>query len=177
MSAIDTFNHAHVGNFFNIPIYWIFEENSLSRLTDNSNDKNIIIDQSFLSIGGGSGEHPALIFQNDAVIFQFLKNIQEIPKPNEKSNSSHIFHYDIFIKSEHIQELFYNEYAYWNIDQNQWPLESFIDVYKKLNRIQKSSTPLTERIQNVLAMFIIYEMPLDHCLKNQELISIAKMIR
>ena len=71
----------------------------------------------------------------------------------------------------------YQQYGYWNIDQNQWPLESFIDIYKKLNRIQKSSILLTERIQNVLAMFIIYEMPLDHCLKNQELIAISKMIR
>ena len=26
MSAIDTFNHVHVGMFCNLPVYWILEE-------------------------------------------------------------------------------------------------------------------------------------------------------
>ena len=35
MSAIDTFNHVHVGMFCDLPVYWILEEEKLENLTDD----------------------------------------------------------------------------------------------------------------------------------------------
>lgn len=64
MSAIDTLTHAHVGYFCDIPIYWVFEEGKLGHLTDHNDDYDKVINQYYLSIGGGSGEHPALIISN-----------------------------------------------------------------------------------------------------------------
>ena len=177
MSAVDTMNNVHVGNFFNIPIYWIIESKKLSSLTDNDVDDNLTIDQYSLSIGGGSGEHPALVLNNDAIIFKFLTNIKDIPAPNKDSNEVDIFNYDVFTKVENIQNKFHKEYFYWTIDQNQWPLDSFVEVHRKFNRIQKNSFSLSEKIENTLAMFIIYEMPLEHCLKNKDILEVAKMIR
>jgi hypothetical protein len=64
---------------------------------------------------------------------------------------------------------------YWRIDQNEWPLETFIWVNKQFD--DDSEVSLLDKISHAMALFIIYEMPLEACLKDQRIIELAKMIR
>lgn len=175
MSAIDTMNHAHVGNFFGLPIYWVLDESPLDYLTDEKDDESKVINKKFLSIGGGSGEHPALIINNDAVVYRFLTNIEE------ECNLSEDFDIKLAKLTEEIQEKSYeDEYfqslLYWNIDQNQWPLETFVKINENFKRFETEDV-LVGKIQDAFALFIIYELPLEDCIVDEKLLEIAKMIR
>lgn len=177
MSAIDTLNHAHVGNFCGIPIYWVIEEGRLESLTNRVEDRDKIINKNYLSIGGGSGEHQALIVNNDALVYQFLGNFvdsETLPEGFEK---------ELVEFAEKIQDRFLEEndeyiefLQYWDIDQNQWPLETFVSVNNSFKNIELSDF-LAGKIKDALALFIIYEMPIEHCLKDSNLVEIAKKLR
>ncbi len=180
MSAIDSYTHAHVGNFFGLPIYWVFEESKLSGLTYSSEDE--VINKYFLSIGGGGGEHPALILNNDAVLLNFIrKNVQEIEEPEIMSSEEDSYDYKMYCMAEQISDRYLRddnleEIYYWVMDTNQWPLETFIrinDESKKYN----TEDDLENKIMNAVALFIIYEMPIDDCIKDEELRAFAKMYR
>jgi hypothetical protein len=181
MSAIDTFEHAHVGYFFSLPIYWVLNNttnNKLENLTDSEQDKNKIIDQFSLSIGGGSGEHPALIFNNDAVLFQFLLDINEIDMYSNNVSASDIIDQCLYklvhkVKDEYSYK---DEIACWSIDQNQWPLETFIEISKKWNKLAPQED-LAQSMIKAVALFIINEMPLEQCLKDKNIIEFAKVYR
>lgn len=186
MSAIDSFEHAHVGKFFGLPIYWVLNEshnNQLSHLTDCSSDDGVIIDQYSLSVGGGSGEHPALIFNNDAAIFHFLLNLEEVNPPTPNATNQELLDYKIYQLAQeienkyydrkHEQENDYDEICYWTIDQNQWPLETFIGVAKKWGS-SNDNTTIAENMIQAIALFIINEMPLKECIKDKDLVEFAK---
>lgn len=189
MSAIDSFEHAHVGNFFNLPIYWVLNENytnQLSNLTDKTQDDDEVIDQYSLSIGGGSGEHPALILNNDAVVFQFLQNVDEVKEPKHGATSHEVIDYQMYQLIQKVEDKYYdkpNKYqnthdiCYWSIDQNQWPLETFININKKWGESKYQENGLSKNIIKAIALFIIKEMPLSACLKDADLIELAKMYR
>ncbi len=180
MSAIDSYTHAHVANFFNLPVYWVLEENKLSGLT-YSNEEDMI-NKCFLSIGGGSGEHPALIIKNDAVIFQFMKNnIQEVLEPDLMGSEEEMFDYNLYNLSEKIIDKYMKDEAseelyYWSIDNNQWPLETFIDIDDKLKKYDINGS-LESKIINTVALFIIHEMPLKECIQDDDLVVFAEMYR
>lgn len=186
MSAIDTFTHAHVANFFHLPVYWVFEEGELSHLTDKMVDDGKKINQYFLSIGGGSGEHPALIIDNDAVLFKFFSNIEEIEQPDMLASEEEQFDYKMYQLVESIRDKYedkankyqnVDEYmCYWTIDQNQWPLETFIRIHEK-TKDNKNKDNVAKKIMDAAALFIIYEMPLEHCIKDEQLIEFAKMYK
>ncbi len=159
MSAIDSYTHAHVGNFFGLPIYWVFEESKLSGLTYSSEDE--VINKYFLSIGGGGGEHPALILNNDAVLLNFIrKNVQEIEEPEIMSSEEDSYDYKMYCMAEQISDRYLRddnleEIYYWVMDTNQWPLETFIrinDESKKYN----TEDDLENKIMNAVALFINY---------------------
>ncbi len=177
MSAIDSLTHAHVGKFFNLPIYWVFEEGKLGSLTDWDEDYKKTINKYYLSIGGGSGEHPALIINNDAVILNLLGEMVDV---NTVLPGGYDFR-TIAIAKQIEDRYFESEDNYikdiyaWNLDQNQWPLETFVKFSEKFGN--KDSISLADKIQHAIALFIIYEMPIEYCLKDSQLIEVAKMIR
>ena len=155
MSIIDSYDHAHVAQFFDLPIYWVLEETTQADLTGRDEPLNM----NYLCIGGGGGEHPALVVNNDEVVFRLLKELDT----EENSDLSRL-----------IDDL-YHKYDYGRsiIDQNDWPLESFIRIADKFN---KSKIQLTDKIIYAIALFIIYEMPLEYCLKDSKLVEASKMI-
>lgn len=181
MSAIDTLEHAHVKNFFGIPVYWVLQDEKLSKLIDNASEDKII-NQFYLSVGGGSGEHSALILNNDAVILNFLKNINEPVGSNAIDRK-------IFALNEKIDEHYMSEELSdingatsmnlfrWQFDQNQWPLETFIEIHREMSKIHTITTYLQETMMDAFAMLIIYNMPLKHCLHDPDLIEIATLIK
>lgn len=180
MSAIDTMNHAHVANFFKLPVYWVFEENDMFYLTGSPEDDNKKINQYFLTIGGGSGEHPALIINNDAVLVNFLYNVEEVEQPNENSSETDEFDYEMYKLSEELIDFYQSvdeHIGYGILNKNQWPLDTFVRIAKEFEKESKNDEDLESKIINAVALFIINEMPLEYCIKDKKLIEFAKMYR
>jgi hypothetical protein len=175
MSSIDTLEHAHVAKFFGLPIYWVLEEKPLSYLIDIDDDTTEVINQYYLSIGGGSGEHPALVIKNDAVVYQLIRKLVDLEEVVDGSYDHQLISYAEQLQEQMItdDELYY--LRYWRIDQNEWPLETFIRVNKQFD--DELEVPLVDKISHAIALFIIYEMPLEVCLKDKRIIEFAKMIR
>jgi hypothetical protein len=174
MSSIDSLEHTHVAKFFGLPIYWVLEEKPLSYLIDIDDDTTEVINQYYLSIGGGGGEHPALVIKNDAVVYQLIRKLVDLEDVDDSS-----FDHQLISYAEHLQEqMITDDVIYglrnWRIDQNEWPLETFIMVKKQFD---DSKVSLVDKISHAMALFIIYEMPLEACLKDQRIIELAKMIR
>lgn len=175
MSSIDTFEHAHVAKFFDLPIYWVLEESSLDTLTDRVDDCEFVINKHYLSIGGGSGEHPALIIQNDAVVYNLIRKLADLEDVEPDSYDFKLVEFAERLQEKMITDDELYTLRWWRIDQNEWPLETFIRINSLFG--DKSTLPLADKICHAMAMFIIYEMPLEDCLKNPDIIEIAKMIR
>lgn len=175
MSSIDTLEHAHVAKFFGLPIYWVLEEKSLSYLIDIDDDTTEVINQYYLSIGGGGGEHPALIIKNDAVVYQLIRKLVDIEDVDDGSYDHQLISYAEQLQEQMITDDVIYGLRNWRIDQNEWPLETFIRVNKQFD--DDSEVPLVDKISHAIALFIIYEMPLEACLKDQRIIELAKMIR
>lgn len=175
MSSIDSLEHAHVAKFFGLPIYWVLEEKPLSYLIDIDEDTTEVINQYYLSIGGGSGEHPALIIKNDAVVYQLIRKLVDIEDVVDGSYDHELISYAEQLQEQMITDDELYNLRYWRIDQNEWPLETFIRVNKQFD--DELEVPLVDKISHAIALFIIYEMPLEVCLKDQRIIELAKMIR
>jgi hypothetical protein len=175
MSSIDSLEHTHVAKFFGLPIYWVLEEKPLSYLIDIDDDTTEVINQYYLSIGGGSGEHPALVIKNDAVVYQLIRKLVDLEDVVEGSYDHELISYAERLQEQMITDDELYNLRHWRIDQNEWPLETFIRVNKQFD--DDSEFPLVDKISHAIALFIIYEMPLEVCLKDQRIIELAKMIR
>lgn len=187
MSAIDTFSYVHVADFFQLPVYWVTEPRGLINLTDNDADSGKVMNQYHLSIGGGSGEHPALIINNDAALLRFLRNVEYIEPPAENASEPNMFDYQMSQLSNSITDKYFDnknnfenineEICHWKIDQNQWPLETFVRLDKQFKDLTKSKEYLETKITEAVALFIINEMPLENCIQDPQLIEFAKMVK
>lgn len=178
MSSIDTLDHAHVGKFFGLPIYWVLEEKPLHFLTDCDDWRDAeVINQHCLSIGGGGGEHPALIINNDAVVFNLTREFTDVNKVDPNSYDHALISFSDKLWDECIRGDSYLHFhlSRWGVNQNEWPLETFIRVHKEFN--DDSGVSLLDKICHAMALFIVYEMPIEVCLKDQRIIELAKMIR
>jgi hypothetical protein len=175
MSSIDTLEHAHVAKFFGLPIYWVLEEKPLSYLIDIDDDTTEVINQYYLSIGGGSGEHPALVIKNDAVVYQLIRKLVDLEDVDDGSYDHELISYAEQLQEQMITDDELYNLRHWRIDQNEWPLETFIRVNKQFD--DDSEVTLVNKISHAIALFIIYEMPIEVCLKDQRIIELAKMIR
>jgi hypothetical protein len=175
MSSIDSLEHAHVAKFFGLPIYWVLEEKPLSYLIDIDDDTTEVINQYYLSIGGGSGEHPALVIKNDAVVYQLIRKLVDLEDVDDSSFDHQLISYAEQLQEQMVADDELYNLRHWHIDQNEWPLETFIRVNKQFD--DELEVPLVDKISHAIALFIIYEMPLEACLKDQRIIELAKMIR
>ena len=175
MSSIDSLEHTHVAKFFGLPIYWVLEEKPLCYLIDIDDDTTEVINQYYLSIGGGSGEHPALVIKNDAVVYQLIRKLVDLEDVDDGSYDHELISYAEQLQEQMITDDELYNLRYWRIDQNEWPLETFIRVNKQFD--DDSEVSLLDKISHAMALFIIYEMPLEACLKDQRIIELAKMIR
>lgn len=177
MSAIDSLTHYHVGNFFGIPVYWVIEESKLSMITDiDYEDGYDAINKNFLCIGGGRGEHPALIVNNDAIIFNFLQR-NEVDVTKQPRGCFVDYNFDLKVSKlvEKILERYpdNSEMLDWKagIDTNQWPLKTFIRIAKEYEEKLSNNDTLESRIIDSIALFLIYEMPLDHyCIVDDDIL-------
>lgn len=65
MSEIDQYNHTHVGYFCNLPLYRIYED------TGPKASDEFVAAAGDLILGGGSGEHPAMVITNHDFLVNF----------------------------------------------------------------------------------------------------------
>lgn len=81
MSHIDSFKHQFVGKFGYLPVYLALEDI----------DGDFICSKHQLVLGGGSGEHPALVLANpDAAVARFIDNqIDHLDLTREEKNIWH----------------------------------------------------------------------------------------
>jgi|GEM_PF-5741411 len=114
MSDIDTCKHLRLGLFLGIPLYEILQDTDALHSVNNQDHLNLpkhhekaFVAKGSLALGGGSGEHPALIFHNPTYcVARYLIDIL----PTDSANSDH----ELVAKSCCIQEdLQTLEYCKW----------------------------------------------------------------
>lgn len=183
MSAVDCIDHVHLGYFNNkIGIYWPLREDKLSDVTDNKDESNIFLSPYNLLVGGGSGEHPSLYVINDAAVLHFfcrgyLFNYLTIPEESWKIKDKDIETF--FKKLERVSSDYSLEYTqrnrwYWNINQNHWPLETFVEISHVCEKVglkyphKDVETKMNKVLTDIFAAIIIEKMPLQ-AIQDQDL--------
>lgn len=141
MSAIDMVDHVHVADFYGIPVYWINGKIFRRDLT-NANSLQVL-DNQYISIGGGSGEHPALIINLEAAIESILTDIDY-----DYSNTEKYF-----------------------IDMNDWTYEDFKIIESQMPDVKYKFSKLIKRIVGSVGIFAINELPCETFIKNKEIYS------
>lgn len=179
MSAIDCLDHVHAANFLGMPVYWIIEERAMSTITDFQSDDNRIVNKNFISLGGGSGEHAALIINIDGALFNLLSVIDTerlissgLSVSDEKLANQIDNYYDLKCDDERMMSLEY-------FDNNHWPAMAFVRMYEGIKNFYTSDMKnegLEKQINCAVAMLILSKFPLNHCIVDEELREIMQKI-
>lgn len=164
MSAIDYFINVHVGTFCNrFPIYWLNETGVANDLTDNVLD-DWAIGVNTLSVGGGSGEHPALLIDCDVAVLEVFSLVKE------RDDWSGISDYLSDMLFERVDRRYL-------IDLNHWPISSWVEVS---NAICLDNPKLGQKYDSyilfILGMFVIHELP-DVCIADARVREFARIMR
>lgn len=194
MSAIDCIDHVHIGYFDErIAIYWPLFKDILSKVTDSESDEKTEISPYTLLLGGGSGEHPAMHFNNDAVVFHlfckgFLFNNNKMPDEKEEIDQSEKKEVRLFLEKiiETTDRYFLNNkenIAYWNFDQNHWPVETFVEIYKSFKNIGLFDIEESDHqylfnfvLKDLVGAIIANKMPLS-AIENEDLKELVVLFR
>jgi hypothetical protein len=114
MSYIDTFDHELVGFFGGIPVYHPLEEVVRASVTEFATSSSHLI------LGGGDGEHPAIIFTDlKMVVLKFLQILDGHLSAFDSISSSSRHLLDNFVEDE--QCLYFPG----------WGLEHYHNFYKR----------------------------------------------
>lgn len=179
MSAIDCLDHVHAATFFGMPVYWIIEERPMSTITDFESDNNRNVNKNYVSLGGGSGEHPALIINIDGALFNLLSVIDTdelisngLNEADEKLANQIDDYYHRNYDDERMMNLEY-------FDNNHWPAMTFVRMYEGIKNFYTSdmkNEELERQINCAVAMLILNTFPLSHCIVDTELREIMQKI-
>lgn len=172
MSDIDAIQNVHVADLkINISVYWPLENVRMNKIVRNTEGK--MLTPEHLLVGGGAGEHPALVIYSDAVVLQALiynsffdepesfeghdPDVVEFFKQNERLHDK--YSYDIFDAIR----------GSWSMNTNNWPLLTwgyFVEELKKDNLLLEDNP---ERVMmDMFAAFIINKMPVE-CLMDKDI--------
>lgn len=177
MSAIDTTSNVHCGNFNDIPLYWCPEGGDLHQLVEDA-PEDAVIKKSHLFIGGGSGEHPALLLNINKCIrsaISFLIDCQEATykSSNASLESIHEKIDRLIFDDETADETLDGAYAF-DINIGQWYYEDLklADEYmaSKVKDENFNVLQLEERIMVAIGVFALGEFQ-DYCMfcENEQL--------
>lgn len=190
MSAIDRFKNVHVGQFHGIAVYWLDEIVDKNHLLENYDPKEFVpvdefmgrveketidpIGKGHLLIGGGSGEHPVLIINNDAAVLKVLQDLEDF---KDSSSSTEQINYVDKVEAI-LDDMFYSndKLWYWKFDANQWNIEDFVASYEELNKydVLDSRCLYNDTVLKIIGVFILRYLPLDVCLTNEKIKKLAK---
>lgn len=144
MSAIDCGNVVHVADYYDISTYWPVEEQDREGVTGLPHDKGKVLTMNDIVIGGGSGEHPAMVINIDYAI-SILASIED----NK-----------YFCVDGHV-------------DKGSWSVPDLMNLYQKMG-INEDSASFECTILMNIATFVIAELPLDECIVNPEVLQYAQ---
>lgn len=184
MSDIDAVQNVHVAKFKgNINVYWPMENVSMDKVVRNTEGKTLTPEH--ILLGGGAGEHPALVIYSDAVVLQTL--IYDSLFYDLKSSDGHNPDVVAFFKKN---EKLHDKYSYgienplfdairggWSMNTNQWPLLSWASFIDDLDKDDLLSEDTPERVMiDMLGVFILEQMPLV-CLVDNDIREMAELYR
>lgn len=177
MSAIDTVDHVHAANMFGMPVYWIIEKCTMGSVTDFHDDENYEMDKNYVSLGGGGGEHPALIMTIDGALLNLLSliDIDELMAQDlSKSDMDLLQKIDSFYEKTMDDDIDMD-----NMNKNHWPAMAFVNMYLKMEKVyvnEMKDKSLEKKMNCALAMFVLNYMPLEHCIEDNDLRHIAQKL-
>lgn len=169
MSDIDSIQNVHVANFKgDIAMYWPMENAPMEKVVRNAGNKTLTPEH--ILIGGGAGEHPALVIYNDAAVLQALIYDSFVEEP-ESLEGLHPNVVDFFKQ----KNIVHDKYSYdiqnplfdairgnWRIDTNQWQLKTWFYFVEQLDKDSLLYEDQPERVMiDMLAAFIIEKMPIE----------------
>ena len=89
MSDIDLIKHYRLGQFLEIPIYQCLEDGSRLGCDDQPPQPSLVCEKGYLCIGGGSGEHPAIVIKSvEYCVSRFLMYEHDVDTKDIKSAAS-----------------------------------------------------------------------------------------
>lgn len=144
MSAIDCGNVVHVAEYYDIALYWPIEENDREGVTGLPYDHGKVLTMNDIVIGGGSGEHPAMVINIDYAI-STLASIED---------------------NKYFR-------VYGHVDKGSWSVPDLMDLYQKMD-INENSDSFECTILLNIASFVIAELPLEECIVNKEVLQYAQ---
>jgi len=165
VSAIDRFDHVHVANWYGIPVYWPQEVFMSSDVTDEKQGE-YQIDEHVLAVGGGSGEHPALILDVDECVRQWMHTLKlALNFEAGRADLGPFDHPDVPLATldNYFNEFYGHGLHRWGMNLNEWPLETFIRIHEERQRVRHGDEmlgmPLEKYIMVQFGMFIAEFMP------------------
>lgn len=191
MSAVDCINHVHLGYFNNtIGVYWpLFNESKLSKVTDNKDEDDVPLSPHKLLIGGGSGEHPAMHVINDAAVLHFFcLGYLFYDIPDEDTNFTEDENVcEFFKKLQNVCDEYSKRYTekdrwYWTINQNHWPLETFVEIDRAFEEVglkypdENIRAQLSKVLTDIFGAIIIEKMPIE-AIHDEELKELVLMFK
>lgn len=146
MSAIDTVPHRQLARICAIPLYWptdaVCSPDLVQEVQGNqwANRSVRAIGPHTVLLGGGSGEHPALLVHINEAIERFVTELSFWPELHDEYRIADAYSqaqdFELFLAqaeelSEHIDVdpgFFIGKPAQYRLDLNHWPLETWIKI-------------------------------------------------
>ncbi len=182
MSAIDCLTHVHVANFYGIPVYWLQLQDARWPATIDTSDitdqeTGVPISPNILCIGGGSGEHPALVIEMDKncrwTLKQIIKSEDEL---TEKENKRDI---ELVTKVSNLKR----GSCWYDLDLNQWPLDTWVKIGQHIKthpdyeKVKPQNNSVEKLIKLSIAFFVLTKLPYKFILNHDpELVSIIDLM-
>lgn len=144
MSAIDCGNVVHVADYYDIATYWPVEEQDRKAVTNLPHDAGKVLTKNDIVIGGGSGEHPAMVINID---------------------------YAISTLASILDDKYFCIDGY--VDKGSWSVKDLWRVHEKMKLDENSDWFECTILMNI-ATFVIAELPLEYCIVNEEVLKYAQ---
>lgn len=151
MSAIDCIEHVHVATFCNsAQVYWPIEECDKSTVTEWKSDSGKVLNKNNIIIGGGSGEHPALVLDIDYILWYTLrwdnKDIYTLP--------------------------------FWDssVEFDSWNFATSKNLYDQMQNMHFENT-FEETVLISAAYLVLSELPLEECIVDPDILKFALEVR
>ncbi len=145
MSAIDCGNTVHIADYYDIPVYWPIQEQNRQGVTGLPHDALKVLTKNDIVIGGGSGEHSAMVINIDYAISTLASIVD-----------------NMYFSTN-------NNY----LDKGSWNIIELIDLYNKMHHKDLLMSFETTILTNIAA-FVIAEMPLKECIVDPEILKYAQ---
>lgn len=160
MSAIDCFANVPlcVMRPQRIPLYFLvsdFDKNAIIYSYENKM-KDILPKMKYVSLGGGSGEREALIFNIDSAVFQYFNLVSDILEQNE-IECQLIEDFDLFVEQDE------TDVRYHRLDLNVLDIEiilEYADLLKTFGFHQSYNSSLNMTFLALIGYYVLNHLPI-----------------